>query len=87
MRTPRRTIELEDIAGVYYRRPTMFELHPGMSDNERRWAATQARLGFGGLLSALNSWLNHPHQIGYAEYKPVHSDTPAPAGCSRPAPL
>ncbi|HKR49848.1 MAG TPA: hypothetical protein VJT72_09760, partial [Pseudonocardiaceae bacterium] len=66
-----RRLELDDITGIYYRRPTAFEFHPDLSDDERRWAAIQARLGFGGLLASLDRWLNHPHSIGYAEYKPV----------------
>lgn len=71
LRSLRRRLDLDDITGIYYRRPTAFEFHPGLSENERRWAATQARLGFGGLLASLDRWLNHPHDIGYAEYKPV----------------
>ncbi|MGH3754573.1 MAG: ATP-grasp ribosomal peptide maturase [Pseudonocardiaceae bacterium] len=69
--TLRRRLELDDVTGIYYRRPTTFEFHPDLSDDERRWAAIQARLGFGGLLASLDQWLNHPHHIGYAEYKPV----------------
>lgn len=71
VRTAQRGLDLDDVIGIYYRRPTVFEFHPHLSDNERRWAATQARLGFGGLLASLDRWLNHPHHIGYAEYKPV----------------
>ncbi len=71
LRTLRRGLELDDVTGIYYRRSTTFEFHPDLSDDERRWAAIQARLGFGGLLASLDQWLNHPHKIGYAEYKPV----------------
>ncbi len=71
LRTLRRRLELDDVTGIYYRRPTTFEFHPDLSCDERRWAAIQARLGFGGLLASLDPWLNHPHNIGYAEYKPV----------------
>jgi ATP-grasp ribosomal peptide maturase len=66
-----RRVELDEVSGIYYRRPTAFEFHPGLSDEERQWAGIQARLGFGGLLASMDRWLNHPHQIGYAEYKPV----------------
>ncbi|MGH3888944.1 MAG: MvdC/MvdD family ATP grasp protein, partial [Pseudonocardiaceae bacterium] len=69
LQTRRRRLELDDIAGIYYRRPTAFEFHPDLSVDERRWAAIQARMGFGGLLASLDQWLNHPHNIGYAEYK------------------
>lgn len=71
LRTARRHVDLDDITGIYYRRPTAFEFHSDLSDDECRWAAIQARMGFGGLLAALDRWLNHPYQIGYAEYKPV----------------
>ena len=71
LQTARRRLELDDIVGIYYRRPAAFEFHPSLSDDERRWAAIQARMGFGGLLASLDPWLNHPHNIGYAEYKPV----------------
>ncbi|MGH3822868.1 MAG: ATP-grasp ribosomal peptide maturase [Pseudonocardiaceae bacterium] len=71
LQTARRRLELDDIVGIYYRRPTAFEFHPDLSDDERRWAAIQARMGFGGLLASFDQWLNHPHNIGYAEYKPV----------------
>lgn len=84
LRTPRRHLELDDVSGIYYRRPTGFVFHPGMSDNERRWAGVQARLGLGGLLAALAPWLNHPHAIGYAEYKPVQ--LPAAAACGLAVP-
>lgn len=71
LRKLRRRVELDDVMGIYYRRPTTFEFHPDLSDSERWWASIQARLGFGGLLASLDQWLNHPHKIGYAEYKPV----------------
>lgn len=43
MRTGRRCLDLSAVSGIYYRRPTSFAFHPDMSDNERRWAALQAR--------------------------------------------
>lgn len=71
LQTVRRRLDLDQITGIYYRRPSAFEFHPELSEEEHRWAAIQARLGFGGLLASLDQWLNHPHRIGYAEYKPV----------------
>lgn len=71
LRTARRCLDLSVVSGAYYRRPTNFEFHPDLSTNERRWAGVQARMGLGGLLATLEPWLNHPHQISYAEYKPV----------------
>jgi hypothetical protein len=71
LQAARRRLDLDDIVGIYYRRPTVFEFHPDLSEDERRWAAIQARLGFGGLLASLDHWLNHPRNIGCAEYKPA----------------
>ncbi|MGI9001791.1 MAG: ATP-grasp ribosomal peptide maturase [Pseudonocardia sp.] len=86
-RTARRSLDLDDISGVYYRRPTAFAFPDGMSVEERRWANVQARLGFGGLLASLEPWLNHPHRIGYAEYKPVQLRTAVAAGLLVPRTL
>jgi ATP-grasp ribosomal peptide maturase len=68
---PERHVSLADIGCVYYRRPTGFDLPEGMSDQVRRWSANEARMGVGGVLSALPRWLNHPVDTGRAEYKPV----------------
>jgi ATP-grasp ribosomal peptide maturase len=84
VRTSRRTLDLTNVAGIYYRRPTSFEFHPDLSTEERRWAEVQARLGFGGLLATLEPWLNHPHQIGYVEYKPVQLQAAARCGLRTP---
>jgi methyltransferase of ATP-grasp peptide maturase system len=69
--TVRRCLDLSAVSGIYYRRPTSFEFHRRLSESERHWATVQARLGLGGLLASLQPWLNHPHQIGYSEFKPV----------------
>jgi len=68
---PEREVSLSEVGCVYYRRPTVFDLPAGMSEQVRRWAAGEARIGLGGVLSALPRWLNHPAAIGAAEYKPV----------------
>jgi MvdD pre-ATP grasp domain len=71
LRLPEREIALADIGCAYYRRPTVFDLPAGMGEQVRRWAAGEARMGLGGVLSALPRWLNHPAAIAAAEYKPV----------------
>ncbi len=71
LRLPEREVSLADVGCAYYRRPTMFDLPAGMSEQVRRWAAGEARIGLGGVLSALPRWLNHPAAIAAAEYKPV----------------
>ena len=69
--TPRRSLDLATVTGLYYRRPTAFTFAPELTTAERQWAGVQARLGLGGLLAAIGPWLNHPHHVGYAEYKPA----------------
>jgi ATP-grasp ribosomal peptide maturase len=65
-----RSVALDDIGCAYYRRPTGFAVDTQMSEPEQKWARTEARAGFGGLLTALPNWLNHPTHIAAAEYKP-----------------
>lgn len=71
LRLPERRIRLDRIGCAYYRRPTGFALPSEMSDQVRRWSAAEARMGVGGVLSALPRWLNHPAEIARAEYKPL----------------
>lgn len=65
-------VDLSSVKSVYYRRPTRFRFPEGLSDADTLLAATEARLGFGGVLAALDVlWLNHPARVAIAEYKPV----------------
>ena len=66
-----RDLSLEDITAVYYRRPGPHRLAPGLSDTDARWAAVEARAGFGGLLASLPCrWINHPHHNTIAGNSP-----------------
>jgi ATP-grasp ribosomal peptide maturase len=87
LRNATRTVELREVSGILYRRPTDFEFPEGMPDQVRRWSAQEARIGFGGLLASLDSWLNHPHHIAFAEYKPVQLQAAARAGLDVPRTL
>ncbi|WP_371674096.1 ATP-grasp ribosomal peptide maturase [Streptomyces sp. NBC_00289] len=71
VRTASRTAELDQVRAVYYRRPTGFAF-PHLADQDARFAVTQARYGLGGVLASLPGYLyvNHPHRIGDAEFKP-----------------
>jgi ATP-grasp ribosomal peptide maturase len=84
LRLENREIRLEDIRCAYYRRPTVFEFPAGMSEPERKWAINEARMGFGGIISAIPHWLNHPAAISRAEYKPVQLDSAAAVGLRVP---
>ncbi|MEU5225320.1 ATP-grasp ribosomal peptide maturase [Streptomyces toyocaensis] len=67
-----RRVELSRVGSVYYRSPGAFRFPEGMSGPEERFAASQARAGLGGVLSALECrWVNHPAALARAEYKPV----------------
>jgi ATP-grasp ribosomal peptide maturase len=85
--TASRTVELADVTGIYYRRPTGFAFPAGMSPAEREWADREARLGLGGLLAACPNWLNHPHRIASADHKPLQLALAAAAGLTVPRTL
>ncbi|MGW7128864.1 ATP-grasp ribosomal peptide maturase [Streptomyces bobili] len=69
--TPSRTADLAGIRSLYYRRPTGF-VFPHLTEQDARFAVTQARYGLGGVLASLPGclYVNHPHRIGDAEFKP-----------------
>lgn len=68
-------VDLGDVTGVYYRRPTQFRLADGMSRPEQQFAYGEARRGFGGVIQGLAftgcRWINDPVAAARAEYKPV----------------
>ncbi|MFF7750442.1 ATP-grasp ribosomal peptide maturase [Streptomyces sp. NPDC007971] len=70
--TPSRTADLAHVRALYYRRPSGFAF-PHLSEQDARFAVTQARYGLGGVLAALPGclYVNHPHRIGDAEFKPA----------------
>jgi ATP-grasp ribosomal peptide maturase len=84
LRLGSRTVRLSDIGCAYYRRPTGFAVDKRMSRPEQRWARHEARAGFGGLLTALPRWLNHPTAIAAAEYKPRQLQIANEVGLSTP---
>ncbi|WP_159942612.1 MULTISPECIES: ATP-grasp ribosomal peptide maturase [unclassified Nocardiopsis] len=80
-----RGVDLGSVRGVYYRRPSQFTLAEGMSGPEQRWAYREARMGFGGVLLALDCpWINRPSRMSAAEYKPVQLATAAGVGLRVP---
>lgn len=83
LRTKHREVALTDVSAVYYRRPSGFEFPEFMSQVERRWAEKEARLGFGGVISALAcQWVNHPAAIAAATPKPRQLRIAAQCGLS-----
>ncbi len=88
LRTAHRAVALEDVTGVYFRRPTLFRLPEQMSAAERRFAAVEAKMGLGGVLMSLPCrWVNHPSRIADAEYKPLQLVAAARTGLRVPATL
>ncbi|AMW11595.1 hypothetical protein A4E84_20115 [Streptomyces qaidamensis] len=79
--TPSRTADLAGIRSLYYRRPSGFAF-PHLDEQDARFAITQARYGLGGVLASLPGclYVNHPHRIGDAEFKPAGLATAAKAG-------
>jgi ATP-grasp ribosomal peptide maturase len=87
MRTPSRSVDLADVGAVYYRRPSIYQVDPGLSESDSKWAIKEARFGIGGLLSSLPVWLNHPADIARCEYKPVQYAAARRAGLLVPPTL
>jgi ATP-grasp ribosomal peptide maturase len=88
LRGQHRDLSLDQIQSVYYRRPSAFRLHPGLSDQDSYWAQSEARAGFGGLLLSLDcTWVNHPQRNAVAGVAPVALATAARCGLSVPRTL
>lgn len=83
-----RDLRLRDVTAVYYRRPSPFALHPGLSAEDARWAVDEARAGFGGVLASLRcTWVNHPHNNAVAGTAPVALATARRCGLRVPRTL
>ncbi|MFB0617195.1 ATP-grasp ribosomal peptide maturase [Streptomyces sp. AGS-58] len=86
--TPSRTADLARVRALYYRRPTGFAF-PHLDEQDARFAVTQARYGLGGVLASLPGcrYVNHPHRIGDAEFKPSGLAAAVDAGLRVPPTL
>ncbi len=86
--TQSRTLELEQIASILYRRPTPFELDPNLPAASQQFASAEARMAIGGLLRSTNClWVNHPEKIVSADYKPWQLQVASECGLEVPASL
>ena len=82
------TTDLDDLVSVYYRRPSRFTFPQGMSAAARVDAEEEARLGVGGVLAALDCpWVNHPHDVARAEWKPLQIEVARRCGLATPRTL
>ncbi len=85
---PEMTTDFDGLVSVYYRRPSRFTFPPGMSTADRVYAEEEARLGLGGVLAALGCrWVNHPHSIARAEWKPLQIEVARLCGLATPRTL
>jgi len=83
-----RNLPLSEITAVYYRRPSSFRLPAHLSVQQRRFAAAEARQGWGGLLSCLRvPFVNHPSRIADAEFKIAQLQAAAEIGFRVPSTL
>lgn len=80
-----RTIVLEELRSVWYRSPSAFRFPDQLTATEQRWAMTEAKLGLGGVLTALPGlWINHPNRNADAAYKPRQLATAVQCGLTVP---
>lgn len=80
-----RPVELEELRSVWFRSPSTFVFSTELSDTERRWAQSEAKLGLGGVLTALPMlWINHPSRLADAAAKPVQLAVAARCGLRVP---
>ncbi|MBG0853819.1 ATP-grasp ribosomal peptide maturase [Streptomyces spinoverrucosus] len=86
--TPSRAADLSQVRSLYYRRPSGFTF-PHLDEQDARFAITQARYGLGGVLASLPGclYVNHPHRIGDAEFKPSGLAAAASVGFRLPPTL
>lgn len=83
--TSSRSVNLEEVRALYYRRPASFSF-AHLDSQDARFATAQARYGFGGVLANLPGclYVNHPHRIADAEFKPAQLATAVAVGLSIP---
>jgi glutathione synthase/RimK-type ligase-like ATP-grasp enzyme len=68
---PKREVDLDDVKGVWFRRPGAISLDPGIPAGSREFAQTEAKETLSGLYRALEDrrWVSPAHCIAAAGYK------------------
>lgn len=84
-----RSVELEEISSVWYRRPAQPEPSEEITDpDDRRFAAEESEEALLGLWRALDcTWVSHPDALEAASYKPAQLLTAAKLGFAVPRTL
>ncbi|MFF5983595.1 ATP-grasp ribosomal peptide maturase [Streptomyces olindensis] len=78
LRTSSRELELRDVAAVFYRRPTPYITRfTHFPQQQRDFVAAEAKHGLSGVLNSLPGavYVNHPHAVARADFKPVQLQT------------
>ncbi|MFJ4439746.1 ATP-grasp ribosomal peptide maturase [Streptomyces sp. NPDC088923] len=77
LRTSSRELDITRVRSVWVRRPSPYAGPPGLSPQDRRFAAEQALWGVGGILASLPGarYVNHPWHNRAAEFKPSQLST------------
>ncbi|MEV0290393.1 ATP-grasp ribosomal peptide maturase [Kribbella sp. NPDC050820] len=80
-----RSIDLQTISAVWWRRPAEFNVPVDWPDEARAFAVSEARVGVLGVLGSLPvRWINHPARDSAANYKPVQLAVAARVGLDVP---
>ncbi|WP_042377498.1 ATP-grasp ribosomal peptide maturase [Streptacidiphilus melanogenes] len=89
LRTSSRELDLSEVRSVWTRRPSAFEGPGELEGQERRFAASQALWGVGGILASLPGahYVNHPWDNRAAEHKPAQLAAALRSGLTVPATL
>ncbi|MDH6138029.1 ATP-grasp ribosomal peptide maturase [Kitasatospora sp. GP30] len=84
--TASRTLDLDRVRSVWYRRPSNWQAPDGMEGQDAAFARSQAQWGVGGILGALPGahYVNHPWRIRDAEHKPAQLDAALATGFAVP---
>lgn len=86
--TPSRSVEMEHVRSVYYRRPSPWQFGH-LAPAARDFAGAEAKHGLGGLLYNLPhaTYVNHPAAVTRADFKPGQLQTAARLGLPIPETL
>lgn len=90
LRTPSREVEVRDVRAVYHRRPTPYTTRfQHLPQQPRDFTVAEARHGLGGVLNGLYGalYVNHPHAVTRADFKPVQLQRFAELGLQVPPTL
>ncbi|WP_225447891.1 MvdC/MvdD family ATP grasp protein [Streptacidiphilus sp. P02-A3a] len=85
LETTARTVRLEEVRAVYYRRPGLPVPSPDIAADYRQWAVSQALVGMVQVLSSLPVvWMHHPDVYRASAHKPGQLVTASASGLRVP---